>query len=105
MYNPTDNIQRTTFFTLMIGALGDWISTRVGLSLGLAEGNRLAAYLMSRGAWIQFDIFIISVCFLIPLLVNYVSNKNAPKALFLFPLMAGILKLLVSVWNISLILY
>jgi len=97
MLKPTNVLQKTAFLTLFIGTLGDWISTKIGLSLGLTEGNRLAAFLMSRGAWIQFDLILISICFVVPFLVNYFSEKKAPISLFLFPLMAGLLKLLVSV--------
>ena len=97
-------LQKSAFLTLFIGALGDWISTKIGLSLGLTEGNRLAAFLMSRGAWIQFDIILISICFLVPFLVSNFTEKKAPRSLFLFPLIAGLLKLLVSIWNMSIIL-
>ena len=104
MLRPADLLQKTAFVTLFIGALGDWISTKIGISLGLTEGNRLAAFLMSQGVWIQSDILIISICFLVPFLVYNMTEKRAPRSLFLFPLMAGLLKLLVSVWNISIIL-
>ena len=104
MFKPASVLQRYAFLTIFIGALGDWISTKIGLSLGLTEGNRLAAFLMSKGAWIQSDFMIISICFLVPFLVYNLTEKRAPKSLFLFPLMAGLLKLLVSVWNISIIL-
>ena len=97
-------LQKTVFFTLLIGTLGDWISTKIGLSLGLVEGNCLAAFLMNKGAWIQSDFMIISICFLVPFLVYNYTEMRAPRTLFLFPLMAGLLKILVSVWNISLIL-
>ena len=104
MINASNVIQKTAFFTLIIGTLGDWISTKLGISLGLTEGNHLAAYLMNKGTWIQFDLAIVSICFIVPFLVNNFSENKAPRSLFLFPLMAGLLKLLVSVWNISLIL-
>jgi len=97
-------LQKTAFLTLFIGTLGDWISTKIGLSLGFTEGNRLAAFLMSQGAWIQSDLLIISICFLVPFLVNNFTEKKAHKSLFLFPLIAGLLKVLVSIWNISIIL-
>jgi len=97
-------LQKSAFLTLFIGALGDWISTKIGLSLGLTEGNRLAAFLMSRGAWIQFDIILISICFLVPFLMSNFTEKKASRSLFLFPLIAGLLKLLVSIWNMSIIL-
>lgn len=104
MLRTANMIQKTAFVTLFIGALGDWVSTKIGLSLGLAEGNRLAAFLMSKGIWIQSDFILISICFLVPYLVYNLTEKRAPKSLFLFPLMAGLLKLLVSIWNMSIII-
>ena len=104
MFKPSDSVQNLAFYTLMFGALGDWVSTRIGLSLGFMEGNRLAAFLMSQNKWIEVDAILIFVCFVIPFLVNRFSHDRAPRNLFLFPLVAGLLKLGVSLWNISLIL-
>jgi hypothetical protein len=88
---------------LIIGALGDWISTKLGLSIGFMEGNHLAAYFMSRNMWMQVDSILILVCFSMPFLVSHFSKEEAPRSLFWFPLIAGILKLGVSLWNISVI--
>ncbi len=104
MFSPKDSVQNLTFFTLLFSALGDWISTRIGLSLGFMEGNHLAAFLMSQNKWVEVDATLILICFAIPFLVNRFSDDKAPRNLFLFPLMAGLLKLGVSLWNVSLIL-
>ncbi len=104
MFRRGNTLQNSALITLLIGALGDWTSTRIGLSLGLSEGNRLAAYLMSRGAWIQVDLVLIGVCFAVPFLVNNFTREKTPRNLFLFPLVAGLLKLMVSLLNISTIL-
>ncbi len=103
MFRPNPSIQNTALFTLIIGAFGDWVSTKLGLSVGLIEGNHLAAYLMSKSMWMQVDSVLILACFSIPFLVNHFSKEKAPRSLFWFPLIAGILKLGVSLWNISVI--
>jgi uncharacterized membrane protein len=104
MFRPSDSIQNLAFFTLIFGALSDWVSTEIGLSLGMVEGNTIAAFLMSQNKWIEVDAILIFVCFIVPFLVSRFSEEKTPKNLFLFPLVAGLLKLGVSLWNISLIL-
>jgi hypothetical protein len=104
MFRPENNLQNKAFYALLIGALGDWFSTRLGLSLGFVEGNRVAQMLMSTGLWIQTDFIMVLLCFTIPLLVNRITNNEMPKKLFWLPLVAGLLKLGVSVWNLTLIL-
>ena len=83
---------------------GDWISTKIGLTFGLSEGNQIAQLLMNNGSWIQTDLALILLCFMVPYLVNKITDEKAPRSLFLFPLIAGLLKMGVSVWNLSLIL-
>ena len=101
MLRPSDKIQKMAIFTLFFGAIGDWVSTKIGLSLGLMEGNRIAAFLMNQGAWIQVDLLLICICFAIPFLLKNFIDRETPKKLFLFPLIAGLLKLGVSIWNLS----
>ena len=104
MFRPAKSLQDKAFYILVFGALGDWLSTRLGLTLGLNERNQIAQLLMNQGSWMQMDFALILICFTVPFLVNKISDEQAPKSLFLFPLIAGILKLGVSVWNLSLIL-
>ncbi len=96
--------QHIAFFTLFFGAIGDWLSTRIGLSLGFTEGNRIAAFLMSKGAWIQTDLLFVGICFTTPFLLNQFLDNRAPKKLYFFPILAGILKLCVFLWNITVII-
>ena len=104
MLRPENSLQNKAFYALLIGALGDWFSTKLGLSLGLVEGNRIAQTLMSTGSWIQTDFIMVFLCFTVPLVVNRITDEQTPKQLFWLPLVAGLLKLGVSVWNLTLIL-
>jgi hypothetical protein len=104
MLRPENSLQNKAFYALLIGALGDWFSTRLGLSLGFVEGNYIAKMLMSTGSWIQTDFIILLICFTVPFLVNQITDEKTPKQLFWMPLAAGLLKLGVSVWNLTLIL-
>ena len=64
----------------------------------------MAAFFMSQNKWIEVDATLIFICFAVPFFVNRFTDEKAPKNLFLFPLVAGLLKLGVTLWNISLIL-
>lgn len=104
MFHQTNDLQNTAFFTLTMGALGDWLSTKIGLFLGFNEGNQIAASLMNNGTWLQVDLVLVILCFTIPFLVSRFSDEKAPQSLYWFPFVAGLLKLGVSIWNLSIIL-
>jgi hypothetical protein len=89
---------------LVLGAVGDWISTRIGLAVGLMEGNTVAQGFMSTGSWIQVDMVLIFVCILIPVLVTRFINSKIGKMMLGFPICAGVMKIGVVVWNLSLIM-
>ena len=103
MFESTANIEPIAYLMLMTGAVGDWISTRIGLSIGLFEGNSVARGLMSSGSWVQTDFILVLLCIALPFLVNRLSQSRVSKFLLGFPLCAGLAKLAVVAWNISLI--
>ena len=92
------------YLLLLLGALGDWVSTTKGLSAGFVEGNMLAASLMGSGLWIPADLIMVGTCILVPYLANRLVKSRAAKILYLFPLVAGLFKVAVSLLNISLII-
>jgi len=52
LFNASElKIELVAYLLLIVGALGDWASTRFGVSLGLVEGNTVAASLMSSSKW------------------------------------------------------
>jgi hypothetical protein len=97
-------IEPIAYLILMIGAVGDWISTRIGLSIGLFEGNPVARGLMSSGTWIQTDFLVVLLCIALPFLVNRLSQSRVSKFFLGLPFCAGLAKLTVVAWNISLII-
>lgn len=106
MFNTSNpgRIELLAYTTLIIGALGDWITTTIGLTMGLAEGNNIASTLMTAGLWIPTDLLVVAVCILIPFIVNRLVKTRAANLFYAFPLLAGILKVGVSLWNVNLIL-
>ena len=105
MFNASDlKIEPVAYLFLIVGALGDWVSTRFGVSLGLVEGNMVAASLMSNGQWIWADFLVVAVCIIVPYILNRVVKTKLASYFIGFPLVAGIIKIGVSLWNLNLIL-
>jgi hypothetical protein len=89
---------------LTLGVLSDWISTTIGLNAGLIEGNFLAASLMEAGLWMPTDLLMAVLCMLVPYAGNKLTKNGAAKALYMFPLIAGVVRIVVSLWNLSLLI-
>ncbi len=104
MFKPGARITPFAYVLLLVGAVGDWMSTRFGLAIGLFEGNSIARGFMSTGSWIQVDLAMILVCLVVPLIVTRFIDSKAGKFLLGFPLCAGLMKIGVVAWNLSLIL-
>ena len=105
MFNASEfKIEPVAYILLIVGALGDWVSTRFGVSLGLVEGNTMAASLMSSGHWIRTDLLVVAVCIVVPYVLNRMVKTRFASYLIGFPLVAGIVKIGVSLWNLNLIL-
>jgi hypothetical protein len=98
------NIEPVAYLLLIVGALGDWMSTRFGVSLGLVEGNTVAASLMSGGQWMMTDFLVVAVCILVPYILNRIVKTRVAGYFIGFPLVAGVIKIVVSLWNLNLIL-
>ena len=101
---PQIKIEPIAYLLLIIGVLSDWASTNIGLSTGLTEGNKYAASLISSGLWMQTDFFALTLCILVPFILNRVVDSRVAKYFIGFPLVAGVVKLCASLWNLNLIL-
>ncbi len=105
MFNASElKIEPVAYILLIVGALGDWASTRFGVSLGLVEGNQVAASLMSNSQWIMTDFLVVAICILVPYTLNRVVKTRVAGYFIGFPLVAGVIKIGVSLWNLNLIL-
>ena len=105
MFNASElKIEPVAYILLIVGALGDWVSTRFGVSLGLVEGNTVAASLMSSGQWIWTDLLVVAVCIMVPYVLNRLVKTRLASYFIGFPLLAGVIKIGVSIWNLNLIL-
>ena len=105
MFNASDlKIEPVAYILLIVGALGDWVSTRFGVAIGLVEGNTVAASLMSNNQWIMTDFLVVAICILVPYIVNRMVKARVASYFIGFPLVAGLVKIGVSLWNLNLIL-
>jgi len=105
LFNASElNIEPVAYLLLIVGALGDWVSTRFGISLGLIEGNSVAASLMNSGQWMMTDFLVVTVCILAPYVLNRMVKTRVAGYFIAFPLVAGVIKIGVSLWNLNLIL-
>jgi hypothetical protein len=91
--------------TLVAGTLGDHLSTLLALARPYVyEANPLVSRLMANGLWFPVDIVLIALGIIVPYLLIRVTKKPVFKALLAYPLVHGLLRLLVSFWNIGLFL-
>ncbi len=105
MFNASElKIETVAYLLLIVGALGDWVSTRFGVSLGLVEGNTVAASLMNSGQWMMTDFLVVAVCILVPYVLNRMVKTRVAGYFIGFPLVAGVVKIGVSLWNLNIIL-
>jgi hypothetical protein len=105
LFNASElKIEPVAYLLLIVGALGDWVSTRLGVSMGLVEGNQVAASLMSNNQWIMTDFLMVALCILVPYVLNRMVKTRAANYFIGFPLVAGVVKIGVSLWNLNLIL-
>jgi len=105
LFNASElKIETVAYLLLIVGALGDWVSTRFGVSLGLVEGNTVAASLMNSGQWMMTDFLVVAVCILVPYVLNRMVKTRVAGYFIGFPLVAGVVKIGVSLWNLNIIL-
>jgi hypothetical protein len=96
--------EAAAYLLLVLGAAGDWASTGIGLRGGLVEGNALSTALMSSGQWVSVDLTLVAILVVVPYVVNRAIKNKAARSLWVFPVLAGLLKVAVCLWNINLII-
>ena len=88
---------------LILGVVGDEITTFLGLSAGYIESNPSVVKLIEQGLWSYFDLFLILFC-LTPLIFFKDEKKIASQILALGPLLVGVARLYSCLSNILLII-
>lgn len=88
---------------LILGVLGDHLSTMVVLSRpDTYEANPIAARLMEDGLWLPLDTAMLATSLAIPYLLMRLERRF--RMLFIYPLIHGLLRLSMTIWNLHLLL-
>lgn len=96
-----NRIDSLTYLALLLGLTIDQITTFIGINyFNLYEANNIARSLMNIGIWSYVDILI---CLIFIKLLQFIINRfKEGKILLIFPLLAGIFRILVGISNLLL---
>jgi len=98
-------VEAFAYAIMIIGVVGDHISTSIGLSRDyLQESNPIALMLMNNNIWLQTDIILILVSILGAYTFQRVVKSPSSRIVLLLPIICGIIRLGVAFWNTSLLL-
>ncbi len=101
---PLSRFEAGAYIILIAGVVGDHLSTSITLTReSIYEANPLALLAMQSGLWIQIDIaLIISIVGLTYYIQRSMKNPTL-KYLLICPTLAGLVRLMVTISNLSLI--
>ena len=98
-------VEAFAYAIMILGVVGDHISTSVGLSRDyVRESNPIALGLMDNGIWIQTDIILIVVSILSVFTLLRVLKNSSSRIILILPVICGLVRLGVTFWNISILL-
>jgi hypothetical protein len=102
---PTSKFEVFAYFTMILGVLGDHISTSIALSReNYIETNPVALNLMQNGIWVQFDAFLIITSVIATFMLLRTVKNPLVRLVTIFPFIIGLLRLVVTIWNVSLLI-
>ena len=102
---PASRFEVLAYFTMILGVLGDHISTSIALSReNYVEANPVALNLMQNGTWIQFDAFLIITSVVATFMLLRTVRNPLIRTVTIFPFIIGLLRLVVTIWNVSLLI-
>jgi hypothetical protein len=98
-------IEAFAYAIMILGVVGDHISTTLGLSRDyVRESNSIALGLMDNGIWIQTDIILIVVSILSVFTLLRVVKNPSSRIILIIPVICGLVRLGVTFWNLSILL-
>lgn len=88
------------YITAVLGTVGDQTSTRLGLMLpNVCESNPFVALLLSRGLWLPFDLLVLTISLVLPLILMRVTSFKGRSVILAFPLIFGVMRIFATVSN------
>lgn len=98
-------VEAFAYAIMILGVVGDHISTSVGLSRDyIRESNPMALGLMGNGIWIHTDIILMVVSILAVFTLTRVIKNPSSRMILIIPVICGLVRLGVTFWNLSIIL-
>ena len=98
-------VEAFAYSTLIIGILGDHLSTSIALSRGyVMEANPMALGLMQQNLCVLTDILLIIVSIAATFISLRIMKNPMARATLILPIVVGLLRLAVTFWNVSLII-
>jgi len=92
------------YLLLVAGVAGDHLSTGLALAReNIYETNPIALSLMNNGLWLPTDVALILVSIVASYIFMRVLKKPFSNYVLVYPALAGAIRLLVTVWNLSLL--
>jgi len=102
---PLSRFEVGAYLMLVAGVVGDHISTGYALAReNINEANPFALSLMSRGLWVPTDVALIIFSVAATYLLLRVIKNPIAKYMLVYPSLAGLIRLVVTMWNVSLII-
>ena len=96
------SLLKASSLILLIGVLGDEVTTLSGLSSGrFVESNPYASQLINSGSWILVDLVSILFFVSIPFMLIR-GNRDQSLAFSLLPLLPGLIRLCACASNLAL---
>ncbi|OGD56298.1 hypothetical protein A3K78_04040 [Candidatus Bathyarchaeota archaeon RBG_13_52_12] len=97
------NLLKASSLILLIGVLGDEVTTLTGISSGrFVESNPYASQLINNGSWILMDLVSIMFFVSIPFILIK-GNRDQSLVYSFLPLLPGLIRLFACVSNLVLI--
>ncbi len=102
---PPSKVEVFAYITLVLGIFGDHLSTGIALNKeGFIEANPMALNLMQSGIWVQTDAFLILISIAATFTSLRIVKNPLARIILVFPLMIGLVRLVVTFWNVSLLI-
>ncbi len=101
---PFSKFELGSYLLLAAGVLGDHLSTGIVLAKSnIRETNPIALGLMQNGLWLYTDLILILGSVLLTYYMIRTLKNPVNKYLLLYPMLVGVIRLVVTFWNFSLL--
>ncbi len=101
---PVSRFEIGAYLLLVAGVVGDHFSTGLALTRqNIYETNPIALNLMNAGLWLPIDVALILMSVAASYVILRVLKKPIANYILVYPALAGVIRLIVTVWNLSLL--